>query len=200
MSAIQVEVSGGEHAWLSPFAPSELRAVLTSMLRTAGVHSATVELCLTRDGDMAQANAAFMNCIGPTNILSFPESPFEDPPQGYCAAQSASQSLLQPDSRLDSRSEATDSSGSRAQACVLAPCADEAIRFQTSPGTAVRLCGSLLLSLDCVGREAELYRQSPRDHCLRLLAHGLAHLAGLDHGPEMDALCDKFLDSQIVYR
>ena len=53
----------------------------------------------------------------------------------------------------------------------------------------VRDLGSLVLSVDAVRREALLYGQAPREHCLRLLAHGLAHLIGLDHGEEMDSLC-----------
>lgn len=56
------------------------------------------------------------------------------------------------------------------------------------PGTA-GMAGTLLLSLDTLGRECLLYGQDPREHLLRLLAHGMGHLAGLDHGPEMDALC-----------
>lgn len=56
------------------------------------------------------------------------------------------------------------------------------------PGAA-GMAGTLLLSLDTLGRECLLYGQEPREHLLRLLAHGMGHLAGLDHGPEMDALC-----------
>lgn len=51
------------------------------------------------------------------------------------------------------------------------------------------MAGTLLLSLDTLGRECLLYGQQPVEHLLRLLAHGMGHLAGLDHGPEMDALC-----------
>ena len=53
--------------------------------------------------------------------------------------------------------------------------------------------GSLVLSVDALHREALLYGQDVREHCLRLLAHGLGHLAGYDHGPEMDDLCDVML-------
>ncbi len=49
--------------------------------------------------------------------------------------------------------------------------------------------GGLVLSVDALRREALLYGQDVRGHCLRLLAHGLGHLAGYDHGPEMDGLC-----------
>lgn len=51
------------------------------------------------------------------------------------------------------------------------------------------MAGILLLSPDTLARECLLYGQEPREHLLRLLAHGMGHLAGLDHGPEMDALC-----------
>lgn len=51
------------------------------------------------------------------------------------------------------------------------------------------MAGTLLLSLDTLDRECLLYGQEPREHLLRLLAHGMGHLAGLDHGGEMDAFC-----------
>ncbi len=47
---------------------------------------------------------------------------------------------------------------------------------------------SLLLSLDTLQRESLLYGQDHAEHALRLLAHGMAHLGGLDHGPAMDAV------------
>jgi len=49
--------------------------------------------------------------------------------------------------------------------------------------------GMLALSVDAVRREARLYGQEPKAYCRRLLAHGLAHVLGYDHGPAMDALC-----------
>jgi probable rRNA maturation factor len=52
-----------------------------------------------------------------------------------------------------------------------------------------RLRGSLYISLDALHRECLLYGQAPAAHLRRLLAHGLAHLAGFDHGNEMEALC-----------
>lgn len=54
------------------------------------------------------------------------------------------------------------------------------------------MAGTLLLSPDTLERECLLYGQEPVEHLLRLLAHGMGHLAGLDHGPEMDALCAAF--------
>ena len=59
------------------------------------------------------------------------------------------------------------------------------LSFPGGPGMA----GTLLLSPDTLERECLLYGQEPTEHLLRLLAHGMGHLAGLDHGPEMDALC-----------
>ncbi len=55
--------------------------------------------------------------------------------------------------------------------------------------------GSLVLSTHACLREAQLYGQNPGDHCLRLLTHGLTHLLGLDHGPDMDAACEKALEA-----
>mgnify|MGYP003620898838 CR=1 FL=1 len=55
--------------------------------------------------------------------------------------------------------------------------------------------GVLLLSLDTLQRECLLYGQDPSEHAIRLLAHGMGHLCGLDHGPVMDALCEQFMDA-----
>ena len=49
--------------------------------------------------------------------------------------------------------------------------------------------GSLALGVDTLRRECALYGQDPAAHARRLLAHGLAHLWGHDHGPVMDAAC-----------
>lgn len=51
--------------------------------------------------------------------------------------------------------------------------------------------GSLVLSAPACLREARLYNQTPHEHCLRLLAHGLVHLLGYDHGEEMDRLVER---------
>lgn len=47
--------------------------------------------------------------------------------------------------------------------------------------------GTAELALDVAQlvREAMLYGQTPREHLVRLLAHGLAHVCGLDHGDLM---------------
>ena len=49
--------------------------------------------------------------------------------------------------------------------------------------------GSLMLSAATLRRESLLYGQDPAEHAVRLLAHGVAHLLGHDHGEEMDRLC-----------
>jgi probable rRNA maturation factor len=52
----------------------------------------------------------------------------------------------------------------------------------------------LALSLPTLAREAFLYGQDPAEHMLRLLSHGLLHLAGFDHGPAMDAASQEAMD------
>ena len=44
--------------------------------------------------------------------------------------------------------------------------------------------GVLAFGLETWLREAALYGQKPELHAQRLLAHGLAHLLGHDHGPK----------------
>ena len=60
------------------------------------------------------------------------------------------------------------------------------LSFPPFPGP-VTGAALLLLSLDTLERECMLYGQDPAEHAVRLLAHGMAHVSGLDHGPEMDA-------------
>ena len=55
--------------------------------------------------------------------------------------------------------------------------------------TAPDLPATLLLSADTLHRECLLYGQDAAAHCLRLLAHGMGHVLGHDHGAEMDELC-----------
>lgn len=53
--------------------------------------------------------------------------------------------------------------------------------------------GSLLFSVDTLLRECLLYGQDSLIHLYRLFAHGMAHLAGLDHGAAMDKFCDALM-------
>lgn len=55
--------------------------------------------------------------------------------------------------------------------------------------------GTLLFSLDTLHRECLLYGQEPAEHALRLLAHGMAHLCGLDHSEQMDMVSQFFMDA-----
>lgn len=50
----------------------------------------------------------------------------------------------------------------------------------------VDMMGSLVLSLQTLVRESRLYGQDLQDYLLHLLCHGLAHLAGFEHGEEME--------------
>lgn len=61
-------------------------------------------------------------------------------------------------------------------------------------GTTAGYLGELALSVDTLAREAHLYGQPPLVHLARLLAHGILHLAGHDHGGEMDTLTETAVD------
>lgn len=56
--------------------------------------------------------------------------------------------------------------------------------------------GTLILSIDTLLREAYVYGQNPHTHAVRLLAHGLAHLLGYEHGDAMWELTD-FLENSL---
>jgi len=63
--------------------------------------------------------------------------------------------------------------------------------FAPDVPSTTRSLGSLALSVDTLERECFLYGQDPPEHCVRLLAHGLAHLLGHDHGPAMHELAER---------
>ncbi len=123
-----------------------LDAWLSAMCDFTGLNG-HVELLLVSDAAIAALNKNFLDCQGPTNILSFPA---ED------LAPSLPENVLQ---------------------------------------TAIPLAHSLVLSVDTLRRECLLYGQNYQEHALRLLAHGFAHLTGLDHGPEMDILCEHLVNA-----
>jgi probable rRNA maturation factor len=72
------------------------------------------------------------------------------------------------------------------------------LAFLDAKGPDAVLGGSLFISLDALHRECLLYGQAPSAHLCRLLAHGLAHLAGFDHGKEMEALCAELEERLLV--
>lgn len=55
--------------------------------------------------------------------------------------------------------------------------------------------GTLFLSAETMEREAVLYGQDVEEHARRLLAHGMGHIIGFDHGPEMDEFCQYLEES-----
>lgn len=59
--------------------------------------------------------------------------------------------------------------------------------------------GALFLSVDTLAREAFLYGQEPQRHLARLLSHGILHLCGHDHGPDMEALTDLAVDAVCLH-
>ncbi len=63
-------------------------------------------------------------------------------------------------------------------------CAMSGVEFEQIPNL-------LIISVDTLEREAMLYGQDLIEHFIRLMAHGLAHIMGFEHGPEMFALCEE---------
>ncbi len=152
-----------------PLARAELAATLAAMLRAAGLEGRSLELALVDDARMEKLNAAATGCPGPTNILSFPGSgpalSAGSPHRAFAAGPSPAEP----------------------------PGPDSGFPAGTSPdGTPPLFLGWMALSIDTLLRECLLYGQDPVEHTVRLLAHGLAHLTGLDHGPELDRLAALF--------
>ncbi|CAK7009214.1 MAG: Endoribonuclease YbeY [Desulfovibrio sp.] len=140
MTAELVVRKSAGFAWQTPFSRRELERILRAMRTACAFDDVPLDVTLADDAFISEANAAYLACPGPTNILSFPPYGGLGPGLG------------------------------------------------TTPGA-----GIMLLSLDAVNREALLYGQDTAEHTLRLFAHGMAHLTGLDHSPEMEVLEEKIL-------
>ncbi len=59
------------------------------------------------------------------------------------------------------------------------------------PDSEIHELGQVVVNRDAVLREARLYGQDPLEHLVRLLAHGLLHLAGEEHGQDMEERTDR---------
>lgn len=69
------------------------------------------------------------------------------------------------------------------------------LSFESNSPDADDYIGEAVLSVDTLLRECDLYGQPVQEHLIRLLAHGFLHLAGLDHGLEMDTLTEQAIDA-----
>lgn len=58
------------------------------------------------------------------------------------------------------------------------------------PGGDESWLGDLVLSAETLARESWLYNQDTHEYTVRLLAHGMLHLMGHDHGAEMESLTE----------
>ncbi len=58
--------------------------------------------------------------------------------------------------------------------------------------------GFIVISMQALFRESFLYFQNPGEHMIRLLSHGMLHLAEYEHGPLMDDLTEKAIDRIVV--
>jgi len=112
-----------------PLSGPELMDIFEGLAMVFGLEEWELSLRIVDDREMADLNAKYMGCLGPTNVLSF-------------------------------------------------------------PGGEGDWLGDLVLSAETLAREAWLYNQDVHEYTVRLLAHGLLHLMGHDHGPEMDGLTE----------
>ena len=162
-----------------PLAPCELETAFAAMLAAVGVSDAEADLALLDDAAMEALHAESLGCVGPTNVLAFPGSApvWRDTSSGLLCAPGQDHKSPAPSPKA-----APSSSDTKLRRYPL--CAPP-------PPVAPRALGSLALSMDTLERECFLYGQEPLKHCIRLLAHGLAHLLGHDHGPAMSELAER---------
>ncbi len=69
------------------------------------------------------------------------------------------------------------------------------ISFPESNGTEQAGFGQLVINVDAIKRESFLYGQEPLNYLVRLMVHGILHLAGYEHGEKMDELAEALIPS-----
>ncbi len=159
-------------SWKLPFSPGELNALIDAMLEEAGKAGSLVDLAILDDTQMAELHAQSLGYAGPTNILSFPAGgPLHEPPS-FARTEKKTREQQADDTTEETHRSATGGLRAKAQCPAV-------------------FLGWMALSADTLQRECFLYGQELDGHCIRLLAHGLAHLLGHDHSPAMDALCER---------
>lgn len=130
-----------------PLSRREIVELCMVIMDSLGLEEDSLTLKLVDDAESARLNTAFMGCVGPTNVLSFPAGDDDD-------------ELVETDMPV--------------------------------------YLGELALSVDALLRETFLYGQPPLAHLARLLAHGMLHLAGYDHGDDMYYLTDSAVDRVLL--
>jgi probable rRNA maturation factor len=53
--------------------------------------------------------------------------------------------------------------------------------------------GQLVINIDAINRESFLYGQETCAYLMRMMTHGILHLAGYDHGQLMDDITEKLI-------
>ncbi|WP_051617218.1 rRNA maturation RNase YbeY [Desulfonatronovibrio hydrogenovorans] len=61
------------------------------------------------------------------------------------------------------------------------------------PGDSPADPAQLIINIDGIERESFLYGQDPYSYLVRLMVHGILHLAGFEHGPLMDATSSEII-------
>lgn len=76
------------------------------------------------------------------------------------------------------------------------------LAFPPAPDAAAgaQSLGLLALGVESVLREAALYGQEEGPYALRLLAHGLCHLLGMEHGADMERLTEEAVAAALEER
>ncbi len=144
-----------------------------------------LELILVRDAEIINFNRNYMSCQGPTNVLSFPSDEVTqniEEIQIFLNDTNVLNSIIS-----DSKQNIPNKGFSE-------PSVEQSQEHITKTINRSDL-GTLILSIDTLERESILYGQNPQTHAVCLVAHGLAHLLGYDHGEKMDALTE-FLEEE----
>lgn len=169
-----------------PLNRTELVPLMEDILGVLGLEQASLTLRLVDDAEIADLNKAFLGCFGPTNVLSFPACEAEEDGEGDEEEDGGVNEEDCPDDfvagadTLQDEAKAVDG---------------EHEDFGEANQEQGPYLGEIVLSVDTLAREVRLYGQEPREHQVRLLAHATLHLAGLDHGPEMEAMTEAVLDA-----
>ncbi|MBQ4133631.1 MAG: rRNA maturation RNAse YbeY [Desulfovibrionaceae bacterium] len=185
-----------EFPWLKPLVPlsrREMTAVIEKMSTAlVALHPNAplrVDCLICSDACMENLNRNFLGAPGPTNTLAF-ESGSDD------IVFSSQPADYQPNIAQLSNMHFPEGS---AQFTGFHPFLHtpeyQELTVETTEKSfyTPQQGGQLYFCAPQYARELLLYGQNPEEYAVFLLSHALTHLTGLDHGAEMDGICERLI-------
>jgi probable rRNA maturation factor len=171
-----------------------LRRVLSKAAAVVRAPVGELAIVLTDDARIRVLNHAWRGKDEPTNVLSFPASPFPHTPPTEPRKRSRARAAIHREAGAPSpRPSPQWEEGAIAAAPVN-------ITARVKRTAAPRLLGDIVIAYETTAREAKAEGKPLQDHLAHLAVHGFLHLLGYDHEREAEAVAMERLEIQVLKR